>query len=354
MKALMLAINLLLTTTCISVAKVTIKGIPSANNYILYEEPSDKFDESQLSITSNVPLTIQRYDEGLTSCTTLINNNDGIVLVTSTCDTSDTSIVPVVNIKRSGGDDGETTVNVELPGVNNEQQMDFMESASYEANWEANNDGTFNAEQIREMTSSAASISKPLMIGSLLQKVVEAAPRQARARALQDTCTYNVEVLLSGCLSAWDPIKIVVNAPKTRVINSVTNIVDKEVVDAWEWEAYKEDGTTRYSAKLKYIATMDFPTQDAHDIQANAVPSGCMMACGRPFVDSSGNSLLASSISADECEAISSTWFGRESAIETQTSSATNNTNKMLALGQKWARSALEEHASIGELCAHI
>lgn len=287
----MLVINLLLTTTCISVAKVTIKGIPSANNYILYEEPSDKFDESQLSITSNVPLTIQRYDEGLNSCTTLINENDGIVLVTSTCDTSDTSIVPVVIIKRSGGYDGETTVNVELPGVNNEQQMDFMESASYEVNWEENNGGSFDAEELRDLgfdvtTSSAASISKPLMIClSLLQKVVKAAPPQARA--LQDTCTYNVEVLLSGCLSAWDPIKIVVNAPKTRVINSVTNIVDKEVVDAWEWEAYKEDGTTRYSAKLKYIATMDFPTQDAKDIQANEVPSKCMMVCGRPFVDSS-------------------------------------------------------------------
>ena len=78
------------------------------------------------------------------------------------------------------------------------------------------------------------------------------------------------------------------------------------------------------------------------------------MVCGRLFVDSSGNSLLASSISANECGAISSTWLGRESAIETQTSSATNNTNKMLALGQKWTRSALEEHASIGELCAHI
>lgn len=346
MKSLML---LLLTTTCLSVAKVTIKGIPSANNYILYEEPSNKFDESQLSITSNVPLTIQRYDDGLTSCTTLINDNDGVVLVTSTCDTSDTSIVPVVNIQRVGGDDGETTVNVnvELQGVNNEQQMDFMDSASYRANWEENSWGSFDADQLRDLgfdvtTSSAA---------SLLQKVVKAAPRQARA--LKDTCTYNVEVLLSGCLSAWDPLQIVVNAPKTRVIDSVTNIVDKGVVEAWQG-GNKEDGTSLYSAEFKYIATMDFPTEDAYDIQANEMPSGCMMACGRPFVDSSGNSLLASSISADECEAISSTWLGRESAIETQTSSATNNTNNMLALGQKWTRSALEEHASIGELCAHI
>mmetsp|Transcript_1379 Transcript_1379/g.3032 ORF Transcript_1379/g.3032 Transcript_1379/m.3032 type:complete len:694 (-) Transcript_1379:93-2174(-) len=125
----------------------SITGTPSPNNYILYEQSTDQFSSSSpssspsLKIQSNVPLTIHRYttpDDSLNGYEPLYEG-DGIILVTSNCDTSGTTIVPNVDIVQGrGAATGTTVVNVELMGLGDEttsRDMPFLKSSTYDATW---------------------------------------------------------------------------------------------------------------------------------------------------------------------------------------------------------------------------
>lgn len=223
------------------------------------------------------------------------------------------------------------------------------------------------ATQVRHesVTSSAVSL-KSFMLGSLLYNAVSsqaAIAPSSQSRAL-DTCTYNVEILLSGCTGSGTPIQIEVAAPKARVINSV--IEDFESETEAVRESFKlDDGTQLYNKEFKHTAMLTFPSDAAELIVIDGnfadVPliseDKCLpIVCGRPFVDSEGHSLLASPFSAEECGDTSS-WLGEVSmndsgkAMETQASSPIINKNQLI-LGGEWTNNALGEHASIASFAA--
>ena len=77
-----------------------------------------------------------------------VTESDGYILVTSTCDTNDSTIVPVVNIQ-------EGIIDVQLPGVTVGSQMDFLQSSSYEASWIETGCGFYEAGDIPDWPSDS-------------------------------------------------------------------------------------------------------------------------------------------------------------------------------------------------------
>ena len=77
------------------------------------------------------------------------------------------------------------------------------------------------------------------------------------------------------------------------------------------------------------------------------------IAIGRPFIDSNGDSLVASSIFSNESGETSS-WLGETSAFahEAELMESVANMTNQLSLGDKWARNALGEHASVASFAA--
>ncbi len=117
----------------------SIIGVPSSGNFLLYEQVITTESEEPLQrIQSDVPLTVERY---------LSDKNDGgswlggeplaegtaLVLVSSSCDTSDTTVIPVVEIVKAGND---TILSIKV-GVPENQAIDmpFLSSSSYDATW---------------------------------------------------------------------------------------------------------------------------------------------------------------------------------------------------------------------------
>ena len=245
-------------------------------------------------------------------------------------------------------------------------------SGSSSAHQQTNPGASQVQQQEMETTNSAcSSISKPLILGSLLKKALSSqanpvAPHHEQARSLQSSCTYNVEFLLGGC-NLGQPTEIKVEAPKARVIDSDIDIVDKETMEVTE--SMLMDGEQLYNVHFKYIASMLFPNDKAVSVPVNtgSVPSleegSCaMIVCGRPFIDTSGDSLLASVLPSDECGLIpTSSWLGNtisvsndeKSVVESQLVSVGNATRYQYEqLGGKWTRNALAEHASIASFAA--
>ena len=219
--------------------------------------------------------------------------------------------------------------------------------------------------QDESTTSSAYSVCKPLMFGSFFNKLVSSNAKIVHERSLQ-TCTYNVEVLLNGCAGSGTPSRIEVDAPKARLISSVTEVVDKETVSVTEMTTLP-DGTKLYSPEYQYTITMSFPDAKAQPVQvvdagsyASVTPldqdSCWLVVCGRPFVDSSGHSLLASSFSTDKYDETSSSWLGGGFVLNAEGSSAVNNSmvNQYQhdLLAKEWTNSALGEHASVASFSA--
>mmetsp|Transcript_22333 Transcript_22333/g.39359 ORF Transcript_22333/g.39359 Transcript_22333/m.39359 type:complete len:984 (-) Transcript_22333:201-3152(-) len=215
---------------------------------------------------------------------------------------------------------------------------------------------TVSQEQHESATSSAFSL-RSFMFTSLLYNVVSAKSDNIvpspQSRAL-DTCSYNVQILLTGC-DFGGPANIEVDAPRARVINSEMENQVQETYAMYESHQL-EDGTKVYRKDFEYTATLAFPDEQAATINVSGdgfsevPPFGeekCLeIVCGRPFVDSKGNSLLASSISAGECDGDLS-WLG-----ETTQASSINNITSQNDLGEEWTRNALGEHASVASFSA--
>ncbi|KAL3808109.1 hypothetical protein ACHAXA_001015 [Cyclostephanos tholiformis] len=211
-------------------------------------------------------------------------------------------------------------------------------------------------------TSSAFSI-KSFVLGSILNNVVSSHVVKSptpRSRLLRDTCTYNVEILLSGCY-AGTSAQVEASAPKTRVINSVMEIIDTETVAVYE--TYSFEGTQFYGKEFKHTATLVFPDDQeqlidaAGDIFVSVPPldeGTCIpVVVGRPFIDTNGHSIVASSISANVCSETSS-WLGDTSVsvLEGELMASAVNMTDHLSLGGSWARNALGEHASVASFAA--
>ena len=154
------------------------------------------------------------------------------------------------------------------------------------------------------------------------------------------------------------PAKIKVAAPKARVIDSIIENVAKEKINS----TVLENTTQFFAEEYKYTTTFTFPDEEAQLIDTSdgnfaIVPSAAdemcaRIVCGRPFIDFSGNSLLATSISSDVCDGTSS-WLGDTATLQSlETQSAHDGSNNQHFLGEEWTRNALGEHASVASFAA--
>jgi hypothetical protein len=151
-------------------------------------------------------------------------------------------------------------------------------------------------------------------------------------------------------------------------------IVANETVGVYESEYY--NGTQYYTKSIKNTAILTFPADQeqnfvtGNDIFASAPDPNldegtCLpIAIGRPFVDSGGRSLVASSVFAshEQCAEFSSSWQGDKTTLsldhqgdsELLGGSVVVNmtTTNHLTLGDKWTKNALGEHASVASFAA--
>lgn len=169
---------------------------------------------------------------------------------------------------------------------------------------------------------------------------------------------------------------IKVSAPKARIIDSVIEIVANETVGVYESEYY--NGTQYYTKSVKNTAILTFPADPVieqsfvtgNDIFASAPDPNleegtcAPIAIGRPFVDSVGRSLVASSVFAsdEQCDEFSSSWRGgtttpsldHQGKSELLGESITVNmtTTNHITLGDEWTKNSLGEHASVASFAA--
>jgi hypothetical protein len=155
-------------------------------------------------------------------------------------------------------------------------------------------------------------------------------------RKLQ-TCNYNVDILIDGCYNS-----LLINAPAARIIET-------EMVNFTSTANVNDTSTTDYSAVLQFPISANNT-----ELQPNTtVPNlECfIIAEGRPFIDSTGKNLQASSI----VEGIDSSWLGCLTEEETKVNTNFGNETEsieMQILGEEWTRRALAEHASVASFSA--
>ncbi len=124
------------------------------------------------------------------------------------------------------------------------------------------------------------------------------------------------------------------------------------------------DGLYGRKVKKTVIATFPDDQEQLIDVASDAyasVPDPLLeegtctpIAVGRPFIDSNGHSLIASSIFAtSECGETSS-WLGETAAFAHEADSLefVANTTNQLSIGDEWTRNALGEHASVASFAA--
>lgn len=171
----------------------------------------------------------------------------------------------------------------------------------------------------------------------------------AHTRGLQETCSFNVEVLYDGCNQA-----ISVDAPSARVVDvSLENFTSKDLGDC----------------NREYDVTLAFPVTDTTkelDLPMNNLVAKlpefdmecAIIVIGRPYVDSSGEMLKAMPIVPDtkKMNSLASVSWSGEVDVEvgdTSISSGDNVTdhNRFL-LGEEWTERGLGEHASVASFSA--
>ena len=166
---------------------------------------------------------------------------------------------------------------------------------------------------------------------------------------------------------------IEVSAPKARVIQSDTKIVETKTHFAEEMEQDWDPLNQYYYVEFNHTSQMSFPDDQAEMIKLadgdtfTKLPflddDVCwLIVCGRPFVDSSGKSLVASTSAANYCSRAPPSWLGEtsllfESGRKTKSNQATssshiNNATKQNNLGNEWTKNALGEHASVASFAA--
>jgi hypothetical protein len=165
-------------------------------------------------------------------------------------------------------------------------------------------------------------------------------------RVLQDTCTYNVEILIDSCSH---PVEI--TAPSARAIDVVL-------------EDFASENNADDKCQTDYSANLTFPVAETTfemDLTVNNTLDKyedfdwmCLRAIeGRPFIDASGKGLQAMPLVADSCLGIGSISWSGEVSLESATSYSINNsTIQYLALGEEWTQRALGEHSSIASFSA--
>jgi len=281
----------------------------------------------------------------------------------------------------------------DLPGVQEriwctkEVEEEEEESQLRQSDGTTETSTQFESDEKMAMSSSSFSLRPSLFLlgSSFFHSVLSSVPKStdqisassplrsssSSSRALVDTCVYNVEVLLFGCNESFESARIEVSAPTARVINSETTNQSSETLSVNEIEKL-EDGTVVYTQDTRHTATLVFPEEQSDSIDVSGdggdldryveVPpladegKCAVIVCGRPFVDSKGNSLLASPFSSGECGVGGgigvSSWLGEATLQAPVVAIESNSTSHQNELGEEWTRSALGEHASVASFAA--
>lgn len=167
------------------------------------------------------------------------------------------------------------------------------------------------------------------------------------SRKLQDTCTYNVEILYDGCTKNVD----INAAPAARVI-------DVSLED-FESEPNDED-----ECQTDYSANLTFPTSSSNEVDLSinrTIPAydysdwQCLRAIeGRPFIDASGKGIKAIPLLGENyVDKMRVEWSSAVSIdLDEIITRNTTNINQILMLGNEWTQRALGEHSSIASFSA--
>lgn len=333
-KALVAAVILKNCMNSVQGEGISCQASPGTGNYIIHEESDDHLDHlGAISISSNVPVTIQRYtDDKFMFEQQPVGENEAKVLVTSNCQNAD--FIPLVTW------DAES-IDVYVQGVDAPSDLKFIDSSSYHAEWSyeiPNCSSDLNDIEVlparRRLNDGSAIPPKPAS-QSALQHVMEV----LGVIISSNECTVNVEIMLDGYSHDVD-----VTAPSTRIIDSnfqntdfAYNSQNNCVVDV-KTDIIFVEGRPRSRAP----APTPMPTY-------GAVP-------GRPFVDSLGNTLMAPSFTVPNLPREDKSWStvanAQEGAPSTSFDNSTVVNDNKIRLGKEWTESALGEHASVASFSA--
>ncbi|KAL7469744.1 hypothetical protein ACHAXS_010918 [Conticribra weissflogii] len=204
----------------------------------------------------------------------------------------------------------------------------------------------------------------------------------AQPRRLQNTCTFNVELLIDGCTHPMN-----ITAPKARIIDAViVNPVNTSLSQGDGTCLYQYEADITFGSESSTVTALD--TADGEGVLAvDALEYGqCVRVTdGRPFVDASGESLVASPVfgkarsptvvvvegsrgsgRSEECEVGSgaASWSGYDNDRDDEKSHSVNTNTTANAnanangvdiyhhLAREWTKRALGEHASIASFSA--
>jgi len=319
-----------------------------------------------VTITSDVPLTIQRYACGASYWAGGCESNpllsgEGIILVTSKCDTRQTGLIPEISL---GSDDAlgynkdaVSSINITL-GVLPEDagSVDFLEPSSYLmtssfvrrpfVDRPLDNDDVPSSRPYESMEEQNAVFSPRSLIFGLfaLARGVASTGLTGRSQPrprLLDTCIYNAEVFINGC-------ERVVNAtaPKVRVADAIANLT--EDIAAGEEGEYYVGVSVEFTFPKDRITSLG-NASDAVTIDRASEDCHCCICVGRPYIDSSGSMLQASPLitTDDTCS-----WSADASASDCEGTEKLSPSQNEILLGNEWTMSALGEHASIASFAA--
>lgn len=338
------ACALLLQSEIKDVQSKQLKGQASSGNFIIHEEYYDELSwYSKISISSNVPVTIQRYsDDYYMEGEQPVQSNDAKVLVTSDC--AATTYVPTVTW-------GPDSIDVSVQGT--PADIPYLASSSYDAKWSyesfwcrhyMNTPAPVPSRLNGSSTFSLKSALFPSSVKGMLRRIMRTDEEQPEDDTVDilssNACNVNVEVMLDGCSHDMD-----VTAPTVRVIDaSLEN--KKSQQNAQDECVYDHEADIMFSGEsvLEGIQSLDVPSVMCH----RAVP-------GRPFVDSTGSTLQASPLIVPSVAEKANAWsVDNAELVEAPLASSNNSTfnlNRIL-LGQEWTKGALGEHASVASFSA--
>ncbi|KAL7496516.1 hypothetical protein ACHAWT_007028 [Skeletonema menzelii] len=335
-----------------------ITAHPSDGVHLLFEELSSLgWDNAQIIVDSNIPVTIQRYydeDHFFLIGMTPVKEGDMNILVTSNCNSSDTSIIPNVAVNSTNNVNSgrsSTSVTIQLDGAQN--TTEFLTPSSYHAIWQytsrcvpnnppGSGSGSGGVSKQSEgidnnENASSSSVCRQSFLLStfiLLQSVLSKRENQ-RSLEQSNDCIFNAEILLDGCMH-----DLKIRAPSVRAIDSTMVNFTKE-----------ESGCT-----TNYETNLTFNTEPVYEGNSSLyVPRMTLDSCarpieGRPFVDSLGNTLSAAPLIATT----SASWLTskQDAAMDALSAQYDSSTINEQSLGQEWTRSALGEHASVASFAA--
>ena len=339
----------------------------SPGNHILSDYYSNVM-WGDVVVTSNVPVTIQRYSDGnanFASGEQPLKQIELKVLVTSNCSSDASSIIPSVTVDLKEGD-----IDIQVDGVLPETPpYPFLASSSYHASYSYTTDcyiptpppapedeGITEEETVREETegttttrdaSSAFVVRRsfPFSALAMLQNFVSAIPNRRKLEE-SETCIFNAKILLDGCERAAN-----ITAPSARVINSaIANLTGKQIPNTCTTE-YEADLTFDTEPVLEANDTLHVPKMKDDPLNWDLCPA--RPVDGRPFVDSTGHHLLASPLiltsGAPKDYATTDFWWSTD---DVSTPRENSTTDAALLLGEEWTKSALGEHASVASFAA--